>query len=53
MNGKGDTPRPRTITQEEWEERWKLIFQRPSDERLAEMRDLLNSVDRVETEDGA
>lgn len=48
MSGKGDTPRPLSISQEEWEERWKRIFQRPKDERLAEMRDLLNSVDRVE-----
>lgn len=36
MNGKGDTQRPRLVTDEEWEERWKRVFRRVRDDRLAE-----------------
>jgi len=46
-NGKGDTQRPRAISREEWDARWLAIFEKPTTERLTEMRDLLNSVDRV------
>ena len=52
MNGKGDTQRPRRISNEEWDERWKAIFRKPADERLAEMRHLLNSVMADDDETG-
>jgi hypothetical protein len=42
VSGKGDTPRPRQISDEEYDERWKAIFRKPKDKRLSEMRDLLN-----------
>lgn len=35
MNGKGDTQRPRTVSDEEWAERWKRVFRAVRDERLA------------------
>ena len=36
MSGKGDGQRPRTVTDEEWDERWKRIFRRVRDDRLRE-----------------
>lgn len=50
MSGKGDTPRPRKISDEEWDERWKAIFRKPRAQGLAEMRELLNSAMAEETD---
>ena len=36
MSGKGDGPRPRGCTDEEWDEKWKRIFRRVRDDRLRE-----------------
>lgn len=32
MSGKGDTPRPVTVSAEEWERRWKKAMQAPKGE---------------------
>jgi hypothetical protein len=36
MNGKGDAIRPRQISDEEWDEKWKRIFRAVKDDRLRE-----------------
>jgi hypothetical protein len=28
MNGKGDSPRPKTVTQEVWDKNWAKIFKK-------------------------
>lgn len=43
MSGKGDDPRPLSISRQEYDRRWEAVFGKPTRaERLAEMRALLN-----------
>jgi len=52
MSGKGDTPRPLAISRKEYDARWRAVFDKPNhQERLAEMRDLLNVAVTGEVED--
>ena len=47
MNGKGDTPRPLSVSQREYEMNWERIF-KSNEKRLEKMRDELQAdIDKV------
>lgn len=47
MNGKGDTPRPLSVSSEEYEKNWERIF-KSREKKLEKMRDELQAdIDKV------
>lgn len=50
MNGKGDKQRPRQISQEEWDRRWQLAFNKKNEERRN--KETNNSVSALESDNG-
>lgn len=47
MNGKGDTPRPKSISYEEWEKNWGLIFNQKKKETKEQKDDTQRSQKRT------
>lgn len=49
MSGKGSSPRPFSVTQEEYAKRWDMIFGRDLDDKKTEFND--NALENKETKE--